>query len=846
MTTGAHPGSPPGAGMKAVVMAGGEGTRLRPMTANQPKPLLPVVNRPIMEHVLRLLRRHGFTDTVVTVQFLASLIRNYFGDGDELGMNLQYATEEKPLGTAGSVKNAEAALRDSRFVVISGDALTDIDLTAMARFHEANNALVTVALKRVPNPLEFGIVNTADDGRIERFLEKPTWGQVFSDTANTGIYIMEPEIFNYVAAGESVDWSQDVFPRLLDLGAPVFGYVADAYWEDVGTLESLLQVQADVLNRQVDIDIEGFEMMPGVWVCEGAEVDPEAILKGPVYIGDYAKVEGGAELREYTVLGSNVVVKSGAFLHRAVVHDNVFIGPQVNLRGCIIGKNTDIMRGARIEEGAVVGDECVVEEEAYISAGVKVYPFKTIEAGALVNTSVIWESRGQRNLFGPRGVSGLVNVEITPELAVRLASAYATTLKKGDVVTTSRDVSRAARALKRAVISALTASAINVRDLEAAPAPVSRFEIAHSDSAGGIMIRTTPGDAQSVDISFLDERGADLSQGARRKLERVFSRQEFRRAFPGEIADLTNPSRTLEDYSQEVMRCVDTTGVLDAGLKVVIDTAGGTAALVLPTLLGRIGIDVLTVNNRLDESSPTETVAEHMRALERLGELVASSRAAFGVRFDPVGERISLVDERGVIVHDDRALLVLMDLVAAELHSGSIAIPITTTRIAEDVARFHHVTTRWAPTSPDELTKAAGFEDAIFAGDGRGGYVIPEFNTAIDGIAAFVRLTGLVARTKLTLSQIDARIPQAHVLRRSVPTPWAAKGMVMRSVVEAAGDRELDTTDGVRVVEDDGRWVLVLPDPAEAATHLWAEGPDADSATELLEEWASVVEGAGT
>jgi mannose-1-phosphate guanylyltransferase/phosphomannomutase len=835
-----------GVGMKAVVMAGGEGTRLRPMTANQPKPLLPVVNRPIMEHVLRLLRRHGFTDTVVTVQFLASLIRNYFGDGDELGMNLQYATEEKPLGTAGSVKNAEAELRDSRFVVISGDALTDIDLTDMARFHQTNNALVTVALKRVPNPLEFGIVNTAEDGRIERFLEKPTWGQVFSDTANTGIYMMEPEIFKHVAAGEQVDWSQDVFPRLLDIGAPVFGYVADAYWEDVGTLESLLKVQADVLNRQVDVDIEGFEMMPGVWVCEGAEVDPEAILKGPLYIGNYAKVEATAELREYTVLGSNVVVKSGAFLHRAVVHDNVFIGSQVNLRGCIIGKNTDVMRAARIEEGAVIGDECVVEEEAYISAGVKVYPFKTIEAGALVNTSVIWESRGQRNLFGPRGVSGLVNVEITPELAVRLASAYATTLKKGNVVTTSRDVSRAARALKRAVISALTASAINVRDLEASPEPVSRFEIAHSDSAGGIMIRTTPGDAQSVDISFLDERGADLSQAARRRLERVFSRQEFRRAFPGEIADLTNPSRTLEDYSQEVMRCVDTTGVLDAGLKVVIDTAGGTAALVLPTLLGRIGIDVLTVNNRLDESSPTETIAEHMRALERLGELVASSRAAFGVRFDPVGERISLVDERGVIVHDDRALLVLMDLVAAERHTGSIAIPITTTRIAEDVARFHHVTTLWAPTSPDELTRAAGSTEVIFAGDGRGGYVIPEFNTAIDGIAAFVRLIGLVARTKLTLSQIDARIPQAHVLRRSVPTPWAAKGMVMRSVIEAAGDRELDTTDGVRVVEDDGRWVLVLPDPAEATTHLWAEGPDADSATELLEEWAAVVEGAGT
>ncbi|MGH3025587.1 MAG: mannose-1-phosphate guanyltransferase, partial [Gaiellaceae bacterium] len=367
-----------------------------------------------------------------------------------------------------------------------------------------------------------------------------------------------------------------------------------------------------------------------------------------------------------------------------------------------------------------------------------------------------------------------------------------------------------------------------------------------SDSAGGLMIRTTPADAQSVDIAFLDERGADLSPSAQRKLERVFSRQEFRRAFPGEIAELTFPSRILEDYSQEVLRCIDTSGVPEAGLKVVIDTAGGTAALVLPALLGRIGVDVLTVNNRLDETSPTETLTEHMRALDRLGELVASSGAAFGVRFDPVGERISLVDERGMIVHDDRALLVLMDLVAAERHSGSIALPITTTRIAEDVARFHHVTARWAPTSPDELTKAASAPDVIFAGDGRGGFVIPEFDTAIDGIAAFVRLTGLVARTMLTLSQIDARIPQAHVLRRSVQTPWAAKGMVMRSVVEAAGDRQLDTTDGVRVVEDDGRWVLVLPDPAEAVTHLWAESGSPESAAALLDAWVAVIEGAGS
>src|SRR5947209_84999 len=414
--------------MKAVVMAGGEGTRLRPMTSSMPKPLLPVLNRPIMEHVLRLLRRHGITETVVTVQFLASLIRNYFGDGDELGMSLTYATEETPLGTAGSVKNAEDALRDDTFLVISGDALTDFDLTALMDYHREKGALVTVCLARVENPLEFGITILDDDGKVNRFLEKPTWGQVFSDTVNTGIYVMEPEVFDYVPAGESVDWSGDVFPKMLEDGKPVYGYVAEGYWEDVGTHESYLKAHADVLQGLVDVEIDGFEVSPGVWVAEGADVDPEARLLGPLYVGDYAKVEAGAELREFTVLGSNVVVRSGAFLHRAVVHDNVFIGPNTNLRGCVVGKNTDVLRAARIEEGAVVGDEVVIEDEAIIQAGVKVYPFKTIEAGAVVNTSVIWESRGQRNLFGPRGVSGIVNVEITPELVVRLTAAFASTL----------------------------------------------------------------------------------------------------------------------------------------------------------------------------------------------------------------------------------------------------------------------------------------------------------------------------------------------------------------------------------------------------------------------------------
>jgi mannose-1-phosphate guanylyltransferase/phosphomannomutase len=831
--------------VKAVVMAGGEGTRLRPMTSSMPKPLLPVVNRPIMEHVLRLLRRHGLTDVVVTVQFLASLVRNYFGDGEELGMSISYATEEDPLGTAGSVKNAEDALRDETFLVISGDALTDIDLTSLVAFHRERGALVTVCLTRVPDPLEFGITILDDDGRVQRFLEKPTWGQVFSDTVNTGIYVMEPEVFDYVKPGENVDWSEDVFPRLLEEGRAVYGYVAEGYWEDVGTLESYHKAQADVLERRLDVEIDGFEISPGVWVAEGADVDPDAVLRGPLYVGDYAKVEARAEVREYSVLGSNVVVKTGAFVHRSVVHDNVFIGAHANLRGCVVGKNTDVMRAARIEEGGVIGDECVVEEEAIISAGVRVYPFKTIEAGAVVHSSVIWEARGQRNLFGPRGVSGIVNVEITPELVVRLTSAYATTLHKGVTVTTARDHSRAARAFKRAAICALNSSAINVRDLEVAPPSVTRLEAGREGGAGGIMIRTTAGVPDSVDIVFLDQSGADLSPAAVRRLERIFQRQEFRRAFPGEIGDLVFPPRAIEAYAHDLLHGVDTSGIAGTGLKVVVDSANGVASIVLPPLLGRLPVDVLTVNNRLDDLNPTETVAGRRAALERLGELVASSRAAFGVRFDPVGERIALVDDTGTPIDDDRALLVVLDLVAAERRSGEVALPVTTTRVAEQVCRYHGVRVVWTTTAPADLARASGLPGLIVGGDGRGGFVVPESSPAVDGFAAFVRLLGLVARTQLTLSQIDARIPRTHVLRRDVPTPWAHKGQVMRAVLEATNGRAVDTTDGVRVVEPDGRWVLVLPDPAEAVTRLWAEAETKDAAATLLDEWAGVVDRAG-
>lgn len=822
-------------------MAGGAGTRLRPLTTNVPKPLLPVAGEPIMGHILRLLARHGTTEAVVTVQYLAGAIRSYFGDGSEYGLRLSFATEAVPLGTAGSVKNAEKGLAGEPFLVVSGDALTDIDLTEMVAFHQSRGATVTVALARKPNVTEFGNVITGPDGRVERLIEKPTWGQVVSDAVNTGIYIIEPQVLDRIPAGAVVDWAKDVLPGLLADGEPVFGYLTDAYWEDIGTIDSYLAVQRDALSGAVGVQVAGFEMAPNIWLGEGAIVDPAAKLVSPAFIGANASVEGDCVIGPGTVLGSNVLVSSGSRISGSVLDAGVFVGMGCEVSGALIGRSTELRARVHVDPGAVIGDQCVLEEEVVVTAGVHVYPAKTVEAGAVVNDHVVWEAQAHRSLFGPRGVSGVVNLDITAEMVVRLGAAYATLLPKGSIVTVARDHSRAARAMNRALAGSMTAAGLRVRDLRIAPLPVARSDTARS-ADGGVYLRTTLGLPGNLDLLVLDGSGSDLPVAGQQRLERILARRDFRRAFPGDIGDIHTPHRVVDDYATALARSIDLTGVREAGLKVVIDTGLGAAALVLPQVLSALGISVLTVNNRLDEDIPTSTERSDREAMSQLAALVSSSRSDLGVRFDPTGERLSLVDETGRPFDHDRALLVLLDLVAAERHGGVVALPTQFTRVAEGVAAYHGASITWAGSDPRSLTGAALAPGLIFGGDGSGGFIVPEVASTVDGIAAFVRLVGLVARARLTLSAIDARIPRAHMARASVPTPWAKRGAVMRALVEAAGSRVVDLQGGLRVSDSDGSWILAVPDQSQAVIRLWAEGPSDERAAELLAEWSAQIE----
>lgn len=826
--------------MQTVVMAGGQGVRLRPLTSNQPKPMVPVANKPLMVHLVELLKRHGLEDVVVTLQFLPTLIANYFGDGEAWGVNIAYVIEETPLGTAGSVRNARSFL-NKPFIVVSGDALTNIDLAAAAEFHRERGAAVTIVLKKMPNPLEFGIVITDGDGKVTRFLEKPGWGEVFSDTINTGIYIIEPEILDYVPDDRPYDFSKDLFPRLLADGFPLYGYVADGYWCDVGNLEQYLRVHRDILDGLIDVNVPGHRLENNVWVGDGVEIDDSAQISGPALLGNHVKVEAMTKVREYTVVGNNVVIKSDNFLHRSVLMDNTYVGPSCHIRGAVVGRNCDIKSGVRIDEGAVLGDDCLVGESAMIDQGVLIFPFKTVDSRATVNTSIIWESRGMRSLFGKRGVAGLVNVDITPEKAVRLGMAYGSFLPVNSQVVTSRDGTRSARIIKRALMAGINGSGVHCRDLEVSAAPVNRFTVdSHSDQ-GGVDTRTSDRDPLWIEINFFDEEGLDLDQGARREIERIYTRNDFRRAFLNELGEIYYPARARESYVQAVAERLDLEAIQERAFKVVFDYGYGAASLILPGLLGKLGCEVLSLNAYTDEKRLLTARPSREESLKRLGEVVLSFQADMGLLFDNGAERLAVVDDRGSILAGSDLLLAMIELLTRQSPKGDIAIPVNQPAVIDRVAAergFSVVRTRVDRSS---LMASASRDAMVFAGSGDGGFIFPDFLPSYDAMLTFSKLLEMLAATGETVSGLKEALPDYHLMRREVVTSWENKGTVMRHLLEAHHGDGIDSTDGVKIVWAPDRWVLVIPDQEEPLLHLYAEAGEEAECRDILDRYEAEI-----
>jgi mannose-1-phosphate guanylyltransferase / phosphomannomutase len=824
--------------VKAVVMAGGEGTRLRPLTSNQPKPMVPIVGKPCMEHIVELLRRHGFEDIVVTLAFMPQAIRGYFGDGDSQGVRIRYSVEETPAGTAGSVKLAEEAL-DEPFVVISGDALCDIDLSALVEFHREREALVTIALKSVDNPLEFGIVVTDEDGRIERFLEKPTWAQVFTDTINTGIYVVQPEVLRHIPADRPYDWSKELFPLLLEKGRPLYGWVAEAYWQDIGNLDQYRQANFDALDGHVALDVPGIRLRGNVWVGEGVELSQLEAVEGPAFVGNYCRIDPGAKVGAYSVLSSSVVVREHAHTARSIVDASTHIGRSAIVEGAIVGRMCDIREHARIHEGAAIGDQTTIGDEAVVFPGIRIYPFKEIESGAQVDRNVIWESRASSSIFGRERIRGLMNVDLTPETALRLGMALGTALKRGARVVTSREAPPSCRLLRRAVLAGINATGVHVADLRVMPAAVNRHLLKMEGFEAGVHVGPSAADPEAVEIQIYEPPGVQASAGFVKEIEKQFSRQEFRRATSAEVGRIRFPARAAETYADDLLGRLDVEAIRARGFKVVVDYGFSSASLVLPLLLGPLGVEALAVHAYLREDRVIRAEGE-ISSLEETKRLVGAVGADLGVVLDGSAERIALVDERAREVPLEQELLLFTRLLASNGRRGRMAFPVTVTRLVEEVADGFEVVRTAASLAA--LTRAAAGDGVVFAGSATGGFVFPDFLAGYDGVASLCKLLELLAPLDRPLSEAVDATPRPAVSHRALRCPSARKGAVMRVVTERVKGRETDTLDGIKVF-DAGGWAHVLPDPAEPVVHVYAEGTTEEEARRLEDEFVALVTG---
>jgi mannose-1-phosphate guanylyltransferase / phosphomannomutase len=824
--------------MKAVVMAGGFGTRLRPLTEKLPKPMAYVANRPMMEHVVRLLFKEGIRDLEVLLYFYPEKITSYFGDGSRWGMRINYIGAEADYGTAGAVKMAEELL-DGTFLVISADIITDFDLSRAFEFHRERKAAATIVLTRVPNPLQYGIVLTEEDGRIVRFLEKPSWGEVFSDTINTGIYILEPEVLSLIPPKKNFDFSKNLFPAMLSRGDRLLGYIAEGYWKDVGNLSEYLNVHLDILAGKAAIEFDGKKTGTGeVWIGENSRVDYTAELMN-VVMGRNCQVGAGVTATN-VVLGDDCVVEDGAVIQSSVVWPRTRIGKGTRVLENIIGSDCVIEDAAFLAERAVISDYCRIGHGAVVKANVKVWPHKVVEEGAVLSSSLIWGEKWARSLFGAYGIYGLANLEISPEFAAKLGAAYAATFGKKVVLSTSRDSHKISRMINRAIMTGMLSVGVDVHDYGVTPLPVVRFLArSHRDERGGVHTRKSPFNPSFVDLKFFDDSGLDLSMGLEKNIESLFFREDFVRADIEETGEISFPVGGFDTYEDGFLKTVDSRAIRNRGFNIVIDYSYGSSALIFPRILGKLGVETVALNAMLDPAKITRTQEEFDKGLHHLTAIARSLSADFGVMLDTGGEKLFLVDEKGDILPDWVALQVFTLLACRQRRSGQVGVPVTSSRNIEKIAAKFGMDVVRSRTLPRSLMETAARERVVFVGDDNGGYVFPGFQPAFDGMFGIVKLMELLAGEERTLSDVLREIPPTVLVQKKIPCAWENKGALMRLLATHAKGKPSQFIDGVKIFHGED-WALIYPSQDEAYFHLCVEAEDRKAAEELALHYADL------
>jgi len=832
--------------MKAVIIAGGKGTRLRPITSNIPKPCVNIINEPMLGHLIKILKDNGFEEIIITVGYLGDMIEKLIGDGSNYGVKLSYFYEELPLGTAGAIRLLKDKLDDT-FLIISSDILFDVDLKDMLKFHKEKKSVATLALTVTDIPVAYGIVVTESDDRIVKFLEKPTWGEVFSDKINAGIYLLEPKVIDFIPEKSKFDFSKGLFPLLLKNNDKLFGYSINInYWLDIGTPEKYLQAHHDILTGKIKLKREGEPPENEIWIGKGTNISKTAKVWGPVIIGDNCEIGDDAIIDRLTVIGDNCYIGKGVHVKRSLllndvsIRDNSFIEDNT-----IICSRVDIGENTKIMNGCVIGEDTQIGAHSFIKENIRIWPDKNIKPGSRINLNVKFGTFLSKNLFGPFGITGIANVEITPEIATKIGASIGTFFKqkyKGKIkATVGRDSRIVSRLLKRALIAGLMSTGIQVYNLEIMALPLLSYATNRLDAHFGISIKVPYAEETSVNIKVIEDNEINVSNADKKKIEKIFFEENIDRVDPYQIRDLIYITRIYEQYSDEVKQIIDVKLIREKKPKIVLDCGDGSGSYIAPNLLTDLGCEVISINAQLGMATPIKQFAPKMESLSILMRTVKALNADLGIAFNEDAGRVIFIDEKARIIEGDIAVALFARGRLKETNGGKIVVPVHTSNLIEKITEGYNAHIIQTKVGNRPLLEDVIKHNAILGGDPTGAFVFPNFHIARDGIFASIYLIEMMLKEKKKISELVDEFPDFYMAKQTIKCPLQKRGKVMLNLIEEAYDHNFNTLDGIKIYFDYG-WVLIRPSEKEDEFDIFSESRTKHEAEEIVKHWVDEIQ----
>jgi len=828
--------------MKAVVMAGGFGTRIQPLTNSRPKPMLPIMNKPMMEHTMMTLKDLGITEFIVLLYFKPETIKDHFGDGSDFGIKITYVVPDDDYGTAGAVKLAQEYIGDDNFIIISGDLVTDFDFQKIFDYHAEKKSKLTITLTSVDNPLEFGVVIADEEGKIEKFLEKPSWGEVFSDTINTGIYIIEPEILEYIPKNENYDFGKDLFPKLMREGIDLMAGYSEGYWRDVGNPESYRDVYDDILTGKVKFNIDG-ETTPfpdGVLYSDETYSFDESIeIVGTVVLGKNVTLKKGVKLNN-VVIGDNVTVGKESKIRNSVIWNDVDIHAKAKLDGCVICNDNVIGKNVTANAGMIMAEGCEIGQLTKIEQDVTIWPDKKIEDASIVSHSLILGNKYKNSIFVNGMVVGKSNVELSCEMATKLAEAFGAQLPVGSTVLVSRDYHKSSRMLKRAFLGGLLSAGINVIDYSDIPSAVLRCNLSAYDTyTAGVYFRQKSDDPTSTVITFYNDEALRISSDVAKKVEKSFFKEIFRRVDYSNIGEIysSNHEKEYQAYKEGVEALLPS--LKDLECRVAVDMMHGMAADVFPDILNDLGVENIIFNAHANQHRLANINALIKQSRQDMKAVVKALKLDAGFMLQPYGQRLDIMTDDGKVLGKQDALYVVLLLLNLEAQTEGHKKKVFLPTWAADIVYFENLEIERGQYANFKAEKMKKYD---LVATGEGNFAFTEFATHRDSMYASLKILEMMLRHKVKLSEMIASLPSFYYKTTKVECRQALKGKMMRMFLVDAKGKEASTLDGVKIWLDKNDWILMIPDQYSDHLNLYIQSENEEKGKAILAEYTAKIE----